>query len=190
MKRVLAIDPLTRGVGFAVLDGPKELVDWGVRATKPSPKPVERSLREIVALLERYSPDRIIVEDCRGGGSRRGRRSQRLIERIVRLADEGGIPVRRISRAGLRRAFALEHARTKYQIALVTVQRFPELAVRLPPVRKPWMSEPAQMGVFDAVAFALAFYARKRSIHNGDSVGARVWALKGSETAPPIIRRR
>src|SRR2546425_6495551 len=120
MKRVLAIDPITRGFGFAVLDGPKLLVDWGVRATKPSPKPVERSLREIARLLESYGPDRIIVEDCLEARSRRGRRSQRLIQHIGTLADERGVPVRRISRVGLRRAFAPDHARTKYQIALAT----------------------------------------------------------------------
>src|SRR5215813_6084363 len=118
MKRVLTIDPVTRGFGFAVLDAPKCLVDWGVRATKPSPKPTERSLREIAKLVERYSPDRVVVEDCLAAHSRRGRRSQRLIDRIVALSDARGVPVRRISRAGLRRAFASEQARTKYQIAL------------------------------------------------------------------------
>ena len=190
MKRILAIDPITRGFGFAVLDGPRLLVDWGVRATKPSPKPVERALREVAALLERYSPDRVVVEDCHDGYARRGKRSQRLIERIVTLAGKRGIPVRRISRAGLRRAFVPEHARTKYQIALATVRRFPELAVRLPPIRKPWMSEPAQMGVFDAVAFALAFYTRRRSAHDDKSAAVTVSALNGSETVPSIMRRR
>ena len=71
MKRVLAIDPVTRGFGFAVLDGPRLLVDWGVRATKPSPKPVEQSLRELAALLESYSPDRVVVEDWLQVSSRR-----------------------------------------------------------------------------------------------------------------------
>src|SRR5262249_22067262 len=138
MKRILAIDPISRGFGFAVLDGPKSLLNWGVRATKPSPKPMERSLREMARLLERYCPDRVVVEDCVRGSPRLGKRSQRLIERVARLADERGIPARRISRAGLQRAFASENARTKYQIALATVRRFPELAVRLPPARKPW----------------------------------------------------
>src|SRR5262249_6509281 len=110
MKRVLTIDPVTRGFGFAVLDGPKLLVDWGVRATKPSPMSVERSLREFSRLLEDYSPDRIVVEDLLQASSRRGTRSRRLIERIIRLADERGTPVRRISRPGLRRAFAFESA--------------------------------------------------------------------------------
>jgi len=32
--RVLAIDPSTRGFGFAVLEGPDRLIDWGVKETK------------------------------------------------------------------------------------------------------------------------------------------------------------
>jgi hypothetical protein len=46
----------------------------------------------------------------------------------------------------LHRAFVPDHACTKYQIALAIVRRFPELAVRLPPIRKPWMSEPGAGG--------------------------------------------
>lgn len=30
LKRVLAIDPNSRGFGFAVLEGPDRLIDWGV----------------------------------------------------------------------------------------------------------------------------------------------------------------
>jgi len=160
MKRILAIDPITRGFGFAVLDGAEELVDWGLRGTKPSSNPEQRSLREFARLLELYSPDRVVVEDCLDVRSRRGTRSRRLIERIIALADERDVLVRRISRAGVARAFATDGAGTKYRIALAIVRRFPELAVRLPPARKSWMSEPAQMGVFDAVALGLAFYAR------------------------------
>lgn len=190
MKRVLAIDPVTKGFGFAVLDGPRFLVDWGLRGTKPRSNPGQRSLREIVKLLETYSPDRLVVEDCLDARSRRGKRSRQLVERIIALASERGTPVRRISRAGLHRAFASDHACTKYKIALATVRRFPELAVRLPPVRKPWMSEAAQMGVFDAMALALAFYARQRTPQDGSSAAVTVSALKGGETAPSIMRRR
>jgi hypothetical protein len=32
--RVVAIDPATRGFGFAVLEGANRLIDWGVKETK------------------------------------------------------------------------------------------------------------------------------------------------------------
>jgi len=190
MKRVLAIDPITKGFGFAILDGPQLLVNWGLRGTKRWPNQRERYLREVTKLVEVYSPDRIVVEDCLDVRSRRGKKSRQLIEQIIRLAGEREVPVRRISRAGLHRAFASDHAQTKYKIALAIVRRFPELAVRLPPARKPWMSEKAQMGVFDAVALALTFYARQRVPQDGSSEAVTVSALKGSETAPSIMSRR
>jgi hypothetical protein len=46
--------------------------------------------------------------------------------------------------------------RNKDQIARLIVTRFPELAPRLPPERKPWTSEDTRMAIFDAAAFALA----------------------------------
>ena len=60
------------------------------------------------------------------------------------------------------------------------------LALRLPPARKPWMSEPAQMGVFDAVALALALYARGRTARDARSITFEVpilSPLNGTDTA-------
>ena len=40
------------------------------------------------------------------------------------------------------------------------------------------------------VAFALAFYARQRIPQEGSSAAVTVFALKGGETAPSIMRRK
>ena len=47
---------------------------------------------------------------------------------------------------------------TKYQIATTIAERLPELAPRLPPFRKPWLSEDYRMSIFDAVSFPVAFF--------------------------------
>ena len=95
MKRVLAIDPITRGFGFAVLDDPEHLIDWGLRGTSRAIRVREEwCLRRITDLIETYGPDRIVVEDCLDSRSRRGRRSQSLIERIVALAARRGVVAR------------------------------------------------------------------------------------------------
>ena len=104
------------------------------------------------------------------------------------MARARGVPARRISRAVLRRAFTAEQACTKYKIALAIAGRFPELAWRLPPIRKPWMSEDTRMGIFDAVALALAFYARRPQRESSD--GVSVSPLKGGEITPSTMRRR
>jgi hypothetical protein len=189
MKRVLAIDPITKGFGFAILDGPHCLIEWGLKGTSRWKEPRDRwCLREVARLIDLYQPDRIVIEDCFDSHSRRGPTGRRLIEGILEVAGERGIVARRISRAGLRRAFQSEDARTKYKTALAIAGRFPELAWRLPPIRKPWMSEDARMGIFDAVALALAFY--RQAHQNGSSEAVTVSALKGGEITPSIMRRR
>src|ERR1700687_2703094 len=106
MKRVLAIDPITRGFGFAVFDGPHSLIDWGRKGTSRWQESRERwCLRQVGELVDFYRPDRVVIEDCLAPRSRRGQTSRRLIERIDDMARARGVPARRISRGVRRRAF-------------------------------------------------------------------------------------
>jgi Holliday junction resolvasome RuvABC endonuclease subunit len=156
--RVLAIDPSTRGFGFAVLEGPERLIDWGVKETKTDKK--RRTLKLIDDLIERYQPNVIVVEDYEGKGSRRCYRIQGLINDITKLAAKKNTKVRSFSRAKVKQAFSESGASTKYEIARAITNRFPELAPRLPRFRKPWMSEDYRMSIFDAVALGLTFLSR------------------------------
>src|SRR6266850_6971580 len=152
---VLAIDPSTRGFGFAVLEGPNRLIDWGVKETKTDKK--KKSLKLIEDLIDRYLPKVIVVEDYAGKGSRRCRRIERLINDIAKLASKRQIKVRCFSRAKVKQAFSECGASNKQEIAIAIANRFPELAPRLPRFRKPWMSEDYRMSIFDAVSFAVTF---------------------------------
>jgi len=67
------------------------------------------------------------------------------------------------SRRRVRKAFATWNAQTKEEIALVIADRFPELALQLPPHRKCYMSEDLRMSIFDAAALAVALTATRRS---------------------------
>src|SRR5213594_2075653 len=154
--RVLAIDPSTRGFGFAVLEGPERLVDWGVKETKTDKN--KRSLRLISELIEQYEPSVLVLEDYVGKGSRRCRRVAELIEEIRELAVKRKVKVKSFSRADVQKVFAESGATTKQEIAVGITKRFPELAPRLPRFRKPWMSEDYRMSIFDAVALAIAFF--------------------------------
>jgi Holliday junction resolvasome RuvABC endonuclease subunit len=153
--RALAIDPSTRGFGFAVLEGPERLVDWGVKETKVNKN--VKSLKLIDDLIERYQPSVLIVEDYRGKGSRRCRRIQELINDISKLGSKKKIRVKSFSRVKVKQAFFESGAETKEDIALDIAKRFPELAPRLPRFRKPWMSEDYRMSIFDATALALSY---------------------------------
>ena len=154
-RRVLAIDPSTRGFGFAVIEGRHRLIDWGVKETRTDKR--RRALVLVAELIELYQPAVLVVEDYRGKGSRRCGRVQRLIDDTAKLALKKKVKVRRFSRADINRAFSEFGARNKYEIAQAIAKRFPELKPRLPPFRKPWMSEDYRMSIFDAVAFAATY---------------------------------
>jgi Holliday junction resolvasome RuvABC endonuclease subunit len=154
--RVLAIDPSTRGFGFAVLEGPDQLIDWGVKETKKNKNAI--SLKLIEDLIDRYLPRVIVVEDYAGKGSRRCRRVCELIEDISKVASKRQINVRSFSRAKVKQAFSESGAINKQEIATAIAKQFPELVPRLPRFRKPWMSEDYRMSIFDAVAFGLTFF--------------------------------
>ena len=161
--RILAIDPMHQGVGFAVLERPVGLVDWGwreIREMMTSDKN-RATLQRVHELLDRFAPDVLVVEDCAANDSRRGRRVKQLARRLEKLAGEKGIEFCPVSPKTLKEAFAQVDARTKHEIARAVAQRFPELACSLPPVRRPWMSEGGPMSMFDAAALAMAFSSRE-----------------------------
>jgi hypothetical protein len=47
---------------------------------------------------------------------------------------------------------------TKHRLAETIARRIPGLQLYVPPVRKPWMSEDARMGIFDAAALASVYF--------------------------------
>jgi RNase H-fold protein (predicted Holliday junction resolvase) len=155
-RRVMAVDPTSRGFGFVILEGPQQLVDWAVVQVRKNKE--DDCLRRVADLIVRYRPDVVVLEDPTGRESRRCRRVQKLLDRIQRLASKESIITRRFSRAKVRRAFSDSGAKTKYDIAMVIAKRFPELMPRLPRFRKPWMSEDERMSIFDAASFGLTFF--------------------------------
>lgn len=155
-KRILAIDPANKGFGFAVMEGKNSLIDWGVKEVKDNSS--ERCLIKTKGLIEQYLPESIIVEDYAGKDSRRCPRVQELIREIRKVASENKIKVFSFSRAAIKEAFSSCNALTKHEIAKAIAEELPELELRLPSFRKPWMSEDYRMSIFDAVALALTFY--------------------------------
>lgn len=153
LSRILAIDPISRGFGFAVLEGPTTLVDWGIRnISKGDSKAILRKVRTLIAL---YGIDIIVIEDCRDRSSRRRRRMRAVLEQVRALAVARTevllIPLPLV-------CTAFEAGKTKRAIATAVAEHFPELRFHLPPERKPWMTEDARMSIFDATALALAAY--------------------------------
>jgi hypothetical protein len=151
--RILSIDPIVPGVGFVVLEGQDNLIDWGIKLARG-----ERNaacLRIVEALILRYKPNIIVVENCQAKGCSRGQRAKDLIEDIAAIAKARRIKCRSVARLAVHKAFSKFNAFTKHERAVELVTRFPELTRHLPRARKPWMSEDIRMSIFDAAAFAL-----------------------------------
>ena len=154
--RVLALDPSTRGFGFVVLEGPYNLVEWGIKEVRTDKH--TRSLQRIGELIDTYQPDVLVIEDMADKECRRCPRVRELLRSVCQLASEKKIKTRSVSCRKVRLVFFDAQAVNKHEIANVIVRQFPELAPWQPPVRKTWMSEDSRTSIFDAAAFALTFF--------------------------------
>lgn len=156
-QRVLAIASANRGFGYAVVEGPKMLVNWGVKELRDKRNRYEEKITELMDLCQ---PDVVVIEDALSENSRRCNRVKRLTRIIAHLAHEMKIEFCRVSRKEVKKVFNKLGANTKHQIALKIALQFPELAPRLPSKRMPWMSEDSRMSIFDAVSLAITFYGK------------------------------
>lgn len=155
---VLAIYPTSRGYAFVLFEGAQVLFDWGVKDIRRRNKNDE-TMRNIRALVERYRPDQIVIEDYGEPGSRRSSRIRRLYRMITHLAESQFIDVSRIRRESVLASFAAVGARRKYEVAQAIAEQFPEIAHRLPRFRKIWMSEDPRQSLFDAAAIGVTYFA-------------------------------
>src|SRR5262249_21264115 len=150
-ETILAIDPTSRGLAFAVLEAPAFLVDWGERII---PAKTGGLLRKVDDLLTYHEPTVLVVEDVAAKGCRRRERAREEIHRMEQLAIARGVRVERVSRLAVLDSFAL--AKNKYEAALRLTEIFPALGGRPPSKRKAWETEDARMNIFDALGFAAA----------------------------------
>lgn len=164
-RPVLACYPTSRGIGYALLDRERRLVDWGTKGIRGRGKNVQ-SLHAVTALIERHHPARVVLEDVTVRGTRRHTRIRALHESIVKYAKANGYRVRRYSRNDVYTYF---NVRTKHELAVTIAQALPALQIRIPPKRKPWMSEDARQSLFDAAALALRALASLEGVppHGG-----------------------
>jgi Holliday junction resolvasome RuvABC endonuclease subunit len=167
-ERILAIAPSSRGFGFAVMEGGDTLVDWGVRSVTGD-KNID-ALKKAEAMIALYKPGVLVLEDASAKRSRRSRRIRDLTKQIIATTARRRINVALLSREQVMQTFFEDGRGTKHSIARILAMRFrEELGHRLPPKRKPWNSEDYRMGIFDAVALALA-----HSLHRRKQVNMRL----------------
>lgn len=152
-RQVLAVDPMARGFAFALLERGDRLVDWG-RKRGLGGSTQGKCVAAVQALIRLYRPDALVLEDCTAPASRRCRRVRTLIRALSRIAARQGIQVRHVPPRFLREVCAGNPRATKHDVAGALATRFPELARKVPPRRKAWMTEDSRINLFDALALA------------------------------------
>lgn len=157
-RRILAINPVSRGFGFVVFEEPHHLLDWGVvrcrkRAKTKTGWSFARSecLQKIGRHLSRYQPTLVIMEDCGDPSSRRCHDVRRFLDSILNFTVSKKVPVRTFSPEDVHRAFQGYHATNKEQMAHIIARYFPEL-MPLPKHRGIYIGEDARMSLFSAMA--------------------------------------
>jgi hypothetical protein len=157
--RIFALDPTTKGFGYAILETPFRLVDWGLAHV--SGEKESGAIARFEELLDQFRPDIVILEDPSAPGSRRRPRVQKLLEKLRDTVRERGMAVHMIPRLAVIECFSSPEKRaTKHSITEHLTETFPELAPKMPARRKIWQSEDERMATFDALALAVTYAMR------------------------------
>jgi hypothetical protein len=152
--RILSLDPTTKGFGYVLFELPFRLVAWGLAHISGDKK--AGALLRLTKLLDTIHPEAVVFEDTNAPGSRRHYRMRSLIEALSALAREKGHAVYAVARKAVLEHFSHgEERATKYSVAQDLARLFPEIADKLPPRRKAYMSQDERMAIFDALALAV-----------------------------------
>ena len=149
---VVAIDLSSRGFGYAVFDGPTELVDWGTHQITGD-RDVNAALK-IKQLLDWYEPQQLVLEDCDAPGALKRTRVRVLSKFLTRSAEALGLEVVRVAWTAVRDVCGKSPKTNKWTIASAMAALFPGLQQHLPK-RRQWTGEDARMDMFDAAALGV-----------------------------------
>lgn len=156
-QRILAIDPISRGFGYVVLETESlRLVDWGTVECSRTKAGIGVASG---ALLRRYHPTLLVME-CVASGRTASRRSALASSQLRVLSNI--VPSCRIAlvtRASISATLTQLGATTKARLVEVLCERFQELRTKAPPTRRIWEGEDARASIFDSLLLALTAQA-------------------------------
>jgi hypothetical protein len=159
--RILAIAPLSRGLGYAVMEGSDKIVACGNKSILRDKN--AKALAWVNRFIQFYQPDVLVLPNVTAADTRRATRIKTLHRKIVAWADKKKVNVRLVSVTQVRTHLLGEPKGTKFAVARTLAEKFPtELGTCLPPKRRPWMSEDPRMDIFDAVGLAVAFWPKNK----------------------------
>ena len=154
----MGFHPTARGFGWVVFDGVATPVDWGLAYVRGDKNAA--SLRQMKALLERYRPHILAIEQFGRRTGQRASRVEKLCQAVSALGQGTSIEVKVYSRADIRDALGVQASATRQEVAEMVARRIEGLRHRLPRNRRPWESADRRMALFCAAALVLAYRHR------------------------------
>lgn len=164
-SRIVAIDLRSQLLGFAALEGPTTLLDWGRRRFQESAVQDQAIVlrKKVAALLIFFVPSILVLKCASGRNDQEPSKYRVLVEAIQCEAKMQSVEIAFVSRKDVRDVFRQDGNISKYRIAAVISEMFPELAWELPPKRENYKPEHHSMPVFDAISIGLTYFAAIRS---------------------------
>jgi hypothetical protein len=161
-SRVLAIAPSSRGYGYAILEEPFKLVDWGVKTVSGDWR--TQALAKVSEMVEHYEPHLLALPEISEGHDRRSKRAQLILD-VAEFAKPRKLSVQFASKEDVIEFFFAGRPATKHELAVLLSVHFPdELGTLTPPKREAWMSEDYRMVIFTAVSLALTIRWKKTGV--------------------------
>jgi Holliday junction resolvasome RuvABC endonuclease subunit len=160
-NRVLAIDPGTRYMGVAVLDGTK-LAYYGVKTLSNRKLPHDiliEGRKTIRSLIEDFKPGTLAVEKTFFANNRNSALLNVFADEIVATGKRKGLRVKLLAANVVRKEICKNGWATKREVAQEVCHRFPELVPYLSSDRR-WKEE-FYLNMFDAVALGIAVSSTK-----------------------------
>ncbi len=155
LRRVLAVDPGTRYMGVAVLDG-TDLIYYGVKSFKgqrPAIRLLQATRAALHDLIERYEPSVLAYEKTFFVQAKASALLQVQEAEIKAVGKDAGLALAGYSPGRVRKLLCEDGKATKEKVAQVLARQFPELAG----YRGPMSARRARywLNMFDALAVAV-----------------------------------
>ncbi len=154
-QKILAIDPGTREMGVALLEGGK-LIHYGVKAIKRKRSPhetLEEGRKVVLRLINDFRPDVLVVEKTFFVNNRNSSLLNVFVDEIKAIGKRKGLRVISYAPNTVKKIICGDGRASKEDLAKVIVSKYPELKVYLIQDRK-W-KERYHQNMFDAVALGV-----------------------------------
>jgi len=157
--KIIAIHLRHRRFGYAVYEGHRGLLDWGVRVYPAiGEEEVSMASKRLSSLLTLHSPSVMILNQERWDLAQTNQHMRALVEMTKCEAIAHSVQIRLLGDSKVRESFRHMDCETRSEIAGALGRIFPELASYVPPKRRAWQAEHPRMIVFDAIALGLTHW--------------------------------